>query len=125
MSIVDQIVRNLGVTITVERVTAPVYDDQDVLDEDASTIETEDVQAIKANSEEGHEVQDSGRQDRPRARFVVPTTTDVDPNRPGRPDRIIEADGTTYEVLSRRNQTNPFAPGVQKLHVDAMPLPGH
>lgn len=122
--IVDQIVQQRGVQVTLDRVTTPVYDDQDVLDLDASTIEQVTVKAIVSQPQEGHEVKDPGREARVSARFTVPSDTDIDPNRPGRPDRIIHA-GTTYEVLDKTHEEHVFAPGVEKLTVSARPLPGH
>lgn len=123
MSLLNPLIETAGEDVTLEKVTDAVYDGHDNLDEGASTIETTTVKAIKRRPEEQHDRAEEGRVGLDRAVFVFPSTADVDAQREGRPDRITDADGNTYQVENVEHDKAPIG-STEKVKVTAEPLPG-
>lgn len=87
---IDDIVKSHGqATITIRRVVDPVFDANDVLDEDASTIETEDVSAIVSNPSDEAGRRQEGRASTASITVTVPSDTDVKTNRGGLKDEVV------------------------------------
>lgn len=112
----------LGQSVSIVRVTSPVYDADDELNESASTITTTAVQAVLSSPDETWAMLDEGRVDMPRLVLTLPSTTDVSLHRNGRPDRFIVG-GITYQAVAIRDAAHPMT-GVVKLSVALGPLPG-
>lgn len=122
----DAVVGAVGEEIELERVVDPVYDANDVLDRDASTIETELVQAVVSQPSENDTVREEGRVGTADAKATVASTVDVATQREGRRDRVIRygygegsagdtefGDGTRFEVVDVQKDRHPFT-GVEK-----------
>lgn len=105
---IDAIVGNAGTPVTVRRVTAPAYDANDVLDEAASTIETEQVNAIVSSPSTETQRRLEGRVDSADLQLTVPSSTDIVTNRAGVDDEV-DHDGRTYRVADVRAVDHPFA----------------
>lgn len=110
---IDAIVESSGKTVTVERVTDPVYDANDVLDRDASTVETEQVKAIVSSPSTEDVRRLEGRVDSASLQLTVPSGTDIQTNRSGMTDRV-EFDGRSYRVVDVQAVEHPFVDGVAK-----------
>lgn len=123
MSLLNPLIETAGEDITLEKVTTAAYDSHDNLDEDASTIETTTVSAIKRRPEEAHDRAQEARLALDRAVFIVPSTVDVSAQREGRPDRITDADGNQYQVEKVETDKLPIG-STEKVKVTAEPLPG-
>lgn len=123
MTLFDPLIETAGEDITLEKVTSAVYDAWDNLDEDNSTIETTTLKAIKRRPEEMHDRAEEARLDKDRAVFVVTSTADVSAQREGRPDRITDSDGNTYQVEKVETDESPIG-SAEKVTVTAEPLPG-
>lgn len=104
---IDRILRKRGQTVTIRKVTDPVYDVNDVLDESASTIQTTDVPAVISRPEEGDDRRMEGRVEQEAKWLTVPSDTDIEVVRNGVNDEVI-VNGETYRVQSVEHTTHPF-----------------
>ena len=109
----DVIVAGSGEEVTLIRVLDPVYNDYDELDTDASTIEEVTIKAILSNPSEEQLKSLAGRATSASVAATVRSDLDIDPNRPGRPDRI-RARGNLYKVAELIEVEHPFASGIAK-----------
>lgn len=110
---INAIVESTGKTVTVERVTDVVYDANDVLDRDASTVETEQVPAIVSSPSTEDVRRLEGRVDSASLQLTVPSDTDIETNRSGITDRV-DFDGRSYRVVDVKAVEHPFVDGVAK-----------
>lgn len=118
----DAIVDELGRQVTHEYVETAAYDDFDELDEGASTITQDTIQAISSQPSEEDRVRLEGRAASASLRLTVKSDVDIQADREGRPDRIIDG-GRTYEVVEVVDSTHPFV-DVSKQQVYLEELPG-
>lgn len=100
-------------TVIIERVTDPVYDVNDVLDEEASTIETEEVPAVISNDLEDDRRRVEGEVPTMALQVTVPSDTDIEVDREGRPDEVV-IDGDSYRVDDITEGDHPFADVVKR-----------
>lgn len=110
---IDDLITASGQTVTVERVTDAVYDANDVLDRDASTVETEQVPAIVSSPSTEDVRRLEGRVDSASLQVSVPSSTEIATNRSGVTDRV-EYDGRSYRVVDVKAVEHPFVDGVAK-----------
>lgn len=111
---IDSVVESAAnATITVRRVTNAVFDANDVLDEDASTIETEQVPAIVSSPSTEDMRRLEGRVESASLKATVPSSTDIATVRSGVKD-TVDYDGRSYKVADVQEITHPFVTGVQK-----------
>lgn len=111
---IDGVVKDAAnATVTIRRCTSPVFDANDVLDDGASTFETETVPAIVSlpNTDAPRRVE--GRIDSASLQATVPSGTDVATNRSGIKDEV-DVDGRTYRVQNVETVDHPFADSVVK-----------
>ena len=107
VAVIDDLIAATGQTVTVERVTDAVYDANDVLDRDASTVETEEVPAIVSSPSTEAMRRLEGRVDSASLQVSVPSDTDIVTNRNGIRDRV-EHDGRAYKVVDVQAVEHPF-----------------
>lgn len=113
VAVIDDVIAAAGQTVTVERVTDAVYDANDVLDRDASTVETEEVPAIVSSPSTEAMRRLEGRVDSASLQVSVPSSTEISTNRSGVRDRVTY-DGRAYKVVDVQAITHPFVDGVSK-----------
>lgn len=118
----NTLVEQRGQTVTLERVTSPVFDGYDELDEAASTIETVDILAILSNPSENDMTRAEGRMGTPTYRMTVDSNTDIKADRTGRPDRV-QIGSTWFEVGEVQDDLHPMT-GTEKKTVVLDSLPG-
>lgn len=111
----DEIVDEHGRDVELERVVDPVYDVNDVLDEDASTIETETIKAIVSQPSERDMRRVEGRAGVAELKLTVKSDVDVTRRREGSPDSIT-VDGRVYSVADVQRDQHPIV-GVEKVTV--------
>lgn len=121
----DGIVAANGVTVDLNRLVDPVVDATEQLDEDASTFETVQVQAVPSQISETELVRLEGRVDNPSLKLTVQSDVDVSATRSLRADRVRypAGDGEVYRVATVDTDTNPFT-GTEKQTVILEALPG-
>lgn len=110
VQVIDGVVESAAnADLTVVRVTSPVFDAGDVLDRDASTIDSETVPAIVSNVTEEDRKRVEGRIDTTSLKATVPSTTDIDNSRGDHnvKDRV-EYDGRTFKVGHVETTEHPF-----------------
>lgn len=110
---IDDLIAATGQTVTVERVTDAVYDANDVLDRDASTVETEEVPAIVSSPSTEAMRRLEGRVDSASLQVSVPSDTDIVTNRNGIRDRV-EHGGVSYKVVDVKAVEHPFVDVAKK-----------
>lgn len=103
----DELVDAHGEEVTLEHVTDAQYDDNDVLDESASTIETETVSMIVSSPSEQDQIRLEGRVGTAELKGTVKSSVDVSTQREGRRDRI-QRGGEWYDVIDVADDTHPF-----------------
>lgn len=103
----DGLVDEHGETVTLRRVTDPVYDQNDVLDEDASTIETVEIPAIVSQPTDELQTRLEGRVETASLQATVKSTVDVSASREGSRDTIERA-GDTFAVVDVADDQHPF-----------------
>lgn len=110
---IDELIAATGDTVTVERVTNAVYDANDVLDRDASTVETEQVSAVVSSPSTEAMRRLEGSVDSASLQISVPSSTAISTNRSGVRDRV-EYGGRSYKVVDVQAVEHPFVDGVAK-----------
>lgn len=113
VAVIDDLIAATGQTVTVERVTDAVYDANDVLDRDASTVETEEVPAIVSSPSTEAMRRLEGRVDSASLQVSVPSDTDIVTNRNGIRDRV-EHGGVSYKVVDVKAVEHPFVDVAKK-----------
>jgi len=104
----DELVGEHGEQVTLERVTDAVYDQNDVLDGDASTIESITIRAIFSKPTDDLQTRLEGRAETATLTATVKSTVDVQASREGSRDKIYR-DGTEYAVVDVSDDQHPFA----------------
>jgi len=118
----DALVEAHGETVTLERITNPVFDDYDELDEDASTIETVEIKAIVSKPSEEESSRLEGKASVDRLKITVDSSVDIDSQRTGGPDEVVR-NGDRYKVAEIIDDTHPMT-GIQKKSAILEPRPG-
>jgi len=118
----NTIVGNVGQKIELNRLLDPVYDSMNDVDEDASTFETVEIDAVVSDVSESDLKRLEGRVKDPSLKITVDSATDIAADREGRPDRV-RYDGRIYEVAEVRRIDHPFA-DAEKLTAVLEPAPG-
>lgn len=118
----NAMVEAYGESVTLERVTNAVFDDNRELDPAASTIESVTIEMFVSSPSEEDIVRAEGRVSLPTLKGTVDSSIDIQADRRGRPDRITRG-GTTYSVDEVRSDTHPML-DLEKQTVLLGPLPG-
>lgn len=109
----DEIVGEHGERVDLERVTDPVYDQNDVLDKDASTIETVEIRAIFSQPTDDLQTRLEGRAETATLTATVKSSVDVQASREGSRDKI-HRNGTEYAVVDVSDDQHPFVDAKKK-----------
>ena len=118
----DDIVSTHGETVEHEWVADAAFDTDYHLDEDASTIEAAQRQAVVSSPSDEAFKRLEGRGSRPRFELTLPSGTDVRADREGRPDRF-RIRGEYCQVEDVRRDSHLMA-DVEKLTVTVSGLDG-
>ena len=118
----NALVERHGETVTLIRVTDPVFDEFDELDEDASTIEEVDINAFVSTPSEEESSRLEGKASFDRLKITVDSNTDIDSQRTGGPDEV-ERNGKRYKVAEVIRDSHPMA-DAEKLSAILEPRPG-
>lgn len=111
----DGIVEENGRDVELERVVDPVYDVNDVLDKEQSTIETETIKAIVSQPSERDMTRLEGKVGVAELKLTVKSDVDVTRRREGSPDSIT-VDGRKYSVADVQRDQHPIV-GTEKVTV--------
>jgi len=118
----DSTVSALGETLTGYRIISESYNDWDEYDESGSTWESYEVEAVVSRPGESEAILFQGQEVRLGLRLTVPSGTDIEADRAGRPDQILR--GTRlYAVANVHDDRHPWT-GCSKLTVDLVQYPG-
>lgn len=122
----DSIVAASPESADLNRLTDPVTNSREELDEAASTFETVTIGVVASDVTEEDLVRLEGRVDDPSLKITVDSTVDISASRALRPDRVRypATDGEIYEVARVEDQDHPFASGVVKRTVFLEALSG-
>lgn len=118
----NEMVENHGETVTLERVTSPVYDSYDELDEGASTVEEVDIKAVISQPEEGGTTRPEGKAALRRLQATVKSDIDISATREGGADAIIR-NGKRYKVGQVIDDRHPIV-DMERKKVILEPRPG-
>lgn len=118
----DQYVATNGEQIEHEWVAEAVMDTDYNLDEAASTVSTQSLPAIVSNPSDSAFKRLEGRGSTPEYELTVPSDTDVQSDREGRPDRF-RVRGDYVKVVDIQEDSHPMA-DLNKLSVVVAGLDG-
>lgn len=111
-----------GESVTLERVTNPVFDEYDELDENASTIENVTISAFLSQPSEKELSRLEGKTSMQSLKATVDSSVDIKADRTGRPDAVIR-NGQRFKVTEVRADRHPMV-GIEKTTVFLDPRPG-
>lgn len=103
----DELVDEHGEDVELRRVVEPVYDQNDVIDTDESTIETETIRAIFSQPTDELQNRLEGRAEVASLQATVKSDVDVSATREGSRDKITRGD-ETYAVVDVSADRHPF-----------------
>lgn len=118
----NAIVEGNGEKVTLNRLTDPVLNSMNELDEGASTFESVLIDAVVSDLSEEDLTRLEGRVENPSLKITVDSNTDISADRDIRPDRV-KYDGRIYEVAEVRRMDHPFA-DAEKVTATLATLPG-
>lgn len=118
----NSLIERHGENVSLERVTNAVFDGYDELDDDASTIETVEIEAYISEPSEEEMTRLEGKASRESLKATVDSSIDIEADRVGRGDRVIR-NGTRYKVAEVRRDRHPMV-GIEKTTVFLDPRPG-
>lgn len=103
----NRLVDSVGEQVTLERITNAVFDDYDELDEDASTIESVQIDAFVSSPSEEESSRLEGKASFDRLKITVDSSVDIDSQRTGGADEVIR-NGTRYKVAEVIDDRHPI-----------------
>jgi len=109
-------------TVTLIRITSPVFDDHDELDESASAIEEVDIDAFVSRPSEEESSRLEGKASFDWLKITVDSSIDIQSQRTGGADEI-ERNGKRYKVVEVIHDRHPMV-GVEKKSAILEPRPG-